>query len=608
MRSPRLTHRMLPTLLATWVLVVAGGAAAWPDGDEQEPARDPLVTLVFDLGPLVGPPPVRGPNLATPADLIARAEVAEGIVATWNQDPADERTPFVPFEMQPDGERWAASPDEWCELLREASHPLAAAFEMTDGAGIDVVGDKAFVRVPASLADEARRQAAWCFSALFPTGRIDAVLERVAPETSVRAVGRALLLPGRWVPVAFVKEELPCVVGSHVEIAQDSVVLDPLVANLVEGHEIYARLLPGETRSVVELWVGEVEHLETARIDVAGLQGPLRASELTTLTLPTTRVRRVGTGFVLPNGRREERVVTWRRGDTVEQLRLAVSTPGEPPAMAEGRDDHKCLALRLGARHGRLELGAREVYDVDLEEHLARYVQTADPEGLLQENASWGMTTTGAGILRGPAELLENVRQALFRAEQEDLGGLDARVDLLAVPEETWRAAGGMGVLAPGLPLPAARRASLEAEGAVLVAGQAFPSVMGLRSSFRLGESVPGLIDLDTEVAEKAAGFSTLTWSLFDGVFGSVSLERAGTGRVLDVRAEATWASPGGGQLALRRPSGERVQLALVGGGGTNLSARHAVAASGAEPLIAAVAVRGGHVLLLVVDVRDAGR
>ena len=609
MAAHRTSPRWMTLLITSFVLAAfCARGVARADGDDEEAPNEPLVTVVIDLGPLVAAPPVNGPNLATPADLIARAEVAEGLVATWNQDPADERTPFVPFALQPDDARLAASPDEWADLLWHGSPLVAHAFENVDGAGTDIVGDKAYVRVPASLADEVKRAAAWCFAALLPTGQVDAVLERVAPETSVRAVGRALLLPGRWVPVAFVKEELPCVVGSHVEIAQDSVVLDPLVANLVEGHEIYARLLPGETRSVVELWVGEVEHLETARIDVAGLQGPLRASELTTLTLPTTRVRRVGTALVLPNGKREERVVTWRRGDTVEHLRLAVTTPGEPPAMADGVDGNKHVALRLGARHGHLELGSREDYDVDVEEHLARYIQMADPTGALQENASWGVTSTGAGILYGPAELLERVREGLWRAEQEALGGLEARVELLAVPEETWRAAGGMGVLAPGLTLPAARRASLEAEGAVLVAGQTFPSVLGLRSSFRLGESVPGLIDLDTEVAEKAAGFSTITWSLFDGMFGSVALERAAQGRVLDVQAEATWAAPEGGQLALRRPSGEHLKLALVGGGGTNLSAHHTVGAAAAEPLIAAVAVRGSHVLLFVVDMRDAGR
>ena len=101
---------------------------------------------------------------------------------------------------------------------------------------------------------------------------------------------------------------------------------------------------------------------------------------------------------------------------------------------------------------------------------------------------------------------------------------------------------------------------------------------------------------------------SSTTWSLFDGMFGSVALERAAQGRVLDVQAEATWAAPEGGQLALRRPSGEHLKLALVGGGGTNLSAHHTVGAAAAEPLIAAVAVRGSHVLLFVVDMRDAGR
>lgn len=612
MAAQRTSLRRMTLLLMSCSLAVLGArGVARAEGDDAGAAGDAVVTVVIDLRPLVAPPPVRGPNLATPADLIARAEVAEGVVATWNQDPADDRTPFVPFQRQPDEDRWAASPDEWRELFYNGSDghmAIARALEDTDGAGVDVVGDKAFVRVPASLVPEVKRYAAWCLAALLPTGQVDAVLERAAPETSVRAVGRAILLPGRWVPVAFVKEELPCVVGSHVEIAQDSVVLDPLVANLVEGHEIYARLLPGETRSVVELWAGEVEHLETARIDVGGLQGPLRASELTTLTLPTTRVRRAATALVLANGTREERVITWRRGDTVEHLRLAVTAPPAPPAMYDGGEGRQRLALRLGARHGRLELGAREAYDVELEEHLTRYLQTVDPTGLLQENSSWAMTTTGVGVLTGPAELLERVRTALVKAETEALGGLEARIELLAVPEETWRAAGGMGVLAPGLSLPVARRSSLEAEGAVLVAGQTFPAVLGLRSSFRLGESVPGLIDLDTEVAEKAAGFSTITWSLFDGMFGSVALERAEVGRVLDVQAEATWAATEGGQLALRRPSGEQVKLALVGGGGTNLSAHHAVGATASEPLIAAVAVRGGHVLLLIVDMRDAGR
>ena len=60
---------------------------------------------------------------------------------------------------------------------------------------------------------------------------------------------------------------MPCTPTWDLEVAQESTVMDPVPVMVREGHELYLRFHPGETRSVVEVWAGDVEHLEIVKRD-----------------------------------------------------------------------------------------------------------------------------------------------------------------------------------------------------------------------------------------------------------------------------------------------------------------------------------------------------
>jgi hypothetical protein len=568
------------------------------EGDDDAPEAN--VTFRVDLTPLWSTPRARGPNLATPADLIAH-----GVQESWNQDPGDERIPWLPFgEGEEAADVLAIPPDAFCELFQGTGGPWLTAFE--EGlARIEATESELYFTVPASLEAAVREHAAWCVAAFSPTVTVEALLERIGPAAAVRGVGRVVVHPGRWTRVAFLKEELPCVVGNWVEIAQDAVVLNPYVQNLVEGHEIYVRMHPGESRSLLEVWAGDLEHVRTTTLAVDGLQGPLRTSEPSALTLPTTRVMRVATTLVLPTGSEVERTLEWSRGDVAERLTLRVRGPAAAPASrprAQGAA-HVGVA-RLGALHAALEHGARSA-DHDMGEwasiHLDRAVRDeGDREAEVHEEVG------GSVVLVARAEHLQRVRAQLVE-EEAHLRALAAGIELLAVPEEVWRAEGGMRLLAPGQVLPAARRQALQAGGAVLLASTRLALVEGVAAGFRVGESVPGLIDVDTEVAQEAAGLAVMPWALFDGIFGSLTARPAAGGWSLLMGGGVAWADPQAGSLVMTRASdGRRTDLPLLSGGGGDLAGATAVARDAQGPAIASVIVRGAEVLLVLVDLRAA--
>ena len=189
-------------------------------------------------------------------------------------------------------------------------------------------------------------------------------------------------------------------------------------------------------------------------------------------------------------------------------------------------------------------------------------------------------------------------------------------LDVWRVPEPAYRAVLDAGKLAIGRVVPSdVLQVLRSAEGASFESIR-MPVLDGAGAGFRIGASVPGLIDFEVEVAQQAAAMDPLTWALFRGVFADVTITGGfGESRV-HAAGEVVWADPAAGtaEMAFRPPVSmkpahdgqkpepdhrRRVKLPLLSGGSATFDRRLGVA-NGGETLLH-VSVRGEEVTLVLV-------
>ena len=162
----------------------------------------------------------------------------------------------------------------------------------------------------------------------------------------------------------------------------------------------------------------------------------------------------------------------------------------------------------------------------------------------------------------------------------------------------------------------------LERAGLVEGHGLVLPLLVGAKAGFRVGQSVPGLVRLDVEVAQMSAGLDPSFGVRFAGLAGEALLLRAPQGLLLRLEATLSWADPKGGTVDLTfrppvgmafskdRPQAElegyrRVTLPTLEGAAAEVVASLPLVLGEAAERLAGMTVRGGEAVLLLVAVES---
>jgi len=589
-------RRWLVTLTALLVPVGIAGA-------EDPEAESQRVVTRFDLASYFGLPVVAGPMLLAPSDRLGEGDVPD----LWSlSDRAGEehrREVWVGFEMG-DSDR-CLSVDSLIELLKSVAPPAADAVDLESESGHVL-----WARGSRRDVERVREQLAWALDTTAPSADLVAALHG-GDEGSVLAAGRARLYPGRWTRVWFQEQRPLVTVDYNVEIAQECTATHPFVVPLSAGQELYARWLPGETTSLVELWSGDLEHLDEVVVDLTALRNVPESSGPGTVRIPRTSIRRAYTAVLLPPG--GSTVLAWRGPEGGRRLRVelrGVTASAAPQA----QEDFRVGGLRTGAIGSGLLFDARAVPG-DLAEELYR-VLPPNTEARLSP-----VPETGSCLLiaQAVAPAYEALRAHVVR-EEAGLTSATLKLRSVTVPEEALRQAFAQGTLAVGEPAATAALESLRKAGAVDGQALELPLLVGAKAGFRLGQSVPGLVRVQVEVAQQSGAVDASTGVRFAGLAGEAVLSRSPSGLVLRLDATLSWADPKGGttEVVLRPPVGmafsqerpqpeldaaRRVSLPTLSGATAEVFATHPVVPGEGGERLAGMVVHGGEAVLLLVAV-----
>ena len=146
------------------------------------------------------------------------------------------------------------------------------------------------------------------------------------------------------------------------------------------------------------------------------------------------------------------------------------------------------------------------------------------------------------------------------------------------------------------------------------------PVLTNLRVAFRVGHTVPGIMDVNAEIAQSSAGLHPVTTVRFAGLVGEVRVRRTGGGHRVTVSGRITWADREAGSVGLVfRPPGsmsadakdtawggksQKVKLPLLGGGGSPIEGAVEIPAGNKAAHLLHAHVQGEEVVLLLAVVR----
>ncbi len=571
---------------------------------EDEAAAPQRVIERFDLSAYRGLPVVDGPLLLAPCDRTQEQDVpTQWSVSEW-AEPGSRRAPWVAFD-QGDSDQ-ALSMDALIQLLG------GLAPQETSTLGLDAqAGHVLSVQGTREELEALRVRLAWALGALAPHADLAATLVG-GEEGGLVAAGRARLYAGRWTRVWFQEQRPLYPVDWAIEIAQESTAMHPTLQALSEGQELYVRWLPGEVRSVVELWSGDLEHLDDVQVDLTSIRNVPESSGPGPARLPRTALRRTYTALLLEPG--GAATLDWRGPEGVRHLRLELRS-ALPPSEPYQRDDFRVGILRSGALAAGLLFDVRQARTDSLNEELYA-VPPPNTEISVDTLSDTGGSLT---VVRAVAPAFEAVR-AHLRQREASLAAATLRLRTVTVPEESLRPLLASGAIAVGEPLSGPSLATLKSAGLVAGHGLDFPLLVGAKAGFRVGQSVPGLVRLDVEVAQQSAGMDPSFGVRFAGLAGEAVLASTPQGLVLRLDATLSWADPKGGSVDLTfrppvgmafskdRPQNElegfrRVTLPTLAGSAAEVVATLPLAAGDAAERLAGMTVRGGEAVLLLVAV-----
>lgn len=570
---------------------------------------------VIDMAGYRAEPAAVGPRLSVPPDLILSGHESEhGDV--WR---LDEGATWLPFE-EPRHEAQVIGIDTLVEVLRSI---LATGDTPADAVQIDGTQERVTIHGSAEAVQAVREHVPWALAGLAPSVRVDAVLTATrAGETRLRAMGGMRVWPGRWTRVYLQADEVACVPIWNIEVAQEATTTDPVPVGVVEGRELYVRYHPGESVSLVEVWAGEVEHLEILRHDLSGIRNVPEANGFGRVSYPRSAVNRAYTQLLLPAGRAAERTLRWTHEGATSRLALRIgASPAPAPVLARAAR-HGMALLRTGAVSAGLDFGTRpDGQDAWVERLSARLFRAAERHEAEGRASGFGVSPVDRGgvlLVDAPTGELEGAR-AMIRAREQTLAARTVHLRVLTAPEAPWREASLAGRVVVGRPVPPEVLAALRDAGAVAGASLSLPVLVGIPQGFRVGCSVPGVIDYDGQLAQQAAGLHPVTSARFRGLFGEVRVRAAAGGHAVRLRGNYCWADNDSGavELTVRPPvsmegargdvrerpaDGRVVRLPLLTGGHAPIGREVELATGSARDVLVHAHVRGDEVVLVLLS------
>ena len=593
-------------------LIVVAGALLVPVGralaeDEAAP-KTGLVIEHVDLSAWVVPEAVRGPVLAAPSDLV-QGDGRHG--TTWaltgESAPGNPRPVWLEFEGADPNTPLGFNVDMLIDTAKARGLPDERARIQSDGPSVVLQG-------PAASVAEMRAGVEWSVALMTSSVPVRGTLLADGREPAVRAQGSATCRAGHWTRLWLQEQRTPYVVDMEVEIAQASTMSNPYEAELPEGQEAYVRWFPGETASLLEVWTGELEHLDATTIDFSPVRGVPEGSGHGTVRLPRTAINRAYTALLLPAAGPSTHDITWQGLGGPRRLRLTVD--GAPPAVAPVTPGHnpglRMAALRMGAGSSGLLFASRRDRMDHAREELSALTEAAGVEGWVNQDPHLG----GVAVISGPQTLLETYRAHTKRREGALRSGT-LKVRVLTVPEESVRAPFAQGTLAVGAALPEGLAERLRSAGSVEGEGVSIPLTTGVKGGFRCGASVAGFTGFDVEVAQEAGCTDPLCGAMFHGLAGEALVSSGAAGFHVALDALVQWADPKAGTLTttFRAPVGMAFNrdkvgpeptdarhpvFPLLGGGGGEIHAAWNVAPKEGGERLLGVLMRGADALLIL--------
>ncbi|MFO0931801.1 MAG: hypothetical protein U1E39_03730 [Planctomycetota bacterium] len=513
--------------LAFVVALSCAGAARARAEDAETPAPARIDLSAFRAGPAVG----AARALWVPSD----GAFADG----WRDGGHGEDAAVLAFEGPP-FDRYAVGHEVLGDLVRRLVQSSSSA-GWTDRA----TEESLEVWSTADGLAKAREAVRFVEAAMAPRLGVRATLSvtpKGATASRLVATGGVALLPRRWTTAWLRTNVKRFLVDHDIEIAQESTASKPVIAALPEGEELHLRWSPGETTSVLEVFVGTVRHHDPFAVDLTGVRNLPESNSSGPVSLPQSSVRRALTAVALDARTASTATCTWEGPEGTTTLRLAVDVA--PAAPADATLSGGVLGVvRAGAAYAALDGEARAPKTDDA---IQRYQAAAtgargaaSPEAFAQ----------AFFVCEGSRAQVDRLR-AQTVADERRLVGATIEVRCVAVPAKQLEEDVAAGRCAVGALLDP----SVEADyaGAAVRAAARVPVTASVPAQVRAGASVTGFTSADVEVAQQAGGLDLHVSPAFDGWAGRVVARPVeGGGWVLAASGAYTWARPDTSTLTL---------------------------------------------------------
>lgn len=363
-----------------------------------------------------------------------------------------------------------------------------------------------------------------------------------ATTSRLVATGGGALLPRRWTTAWLRTNVKRFVVDYDIEVAQEATAGKPVIAALPEGEELHLRWSPGETTTVLEVFVGTVRHVEPFAVDLTGVRNLPESNSYGPVALPQASVRRALTAVALDARTASSATWSWEGPDGVTTLKLAVDAAPAAPADAV-LSGGVLGVVRAGAAYAALDGEARTAKTDDA---IQRYQAAAtgargaaSPEGFAQ----------AFFVCEGSRGQVDRLR-AQTVADERRLAAAAVEVRCVTVPAKQLEEDVAAGRCAVGALLDPSVQGDYA--GAPARSAARVPVTAGVPAQVRAGTSVTGFATADVEVAQQAGGLDLGAFAAFDGWAGRVVARPAdGGGWVLAASGAYTWARPDATMLTL---------------------------------------------------------